>query len=545
LGWDGKQRTEVTTPKRSEADKDHDERFVVSTQQGKINIKRVVDLRDEGQGFWMVKDDPRLRFNTITDQDPFAEPDQAIAWLLTDDYSPLYLDRSLPYKLHPSFYKTDSDDSYFRGDYQPGDLYPRFACDAILRHDPRLAERVNWRAAFHDLLEVHHKGTLATPSLSLNPACASASADPGRWISHLVDTGSLGSKWRKLATPDSTFGPCRFRYGNSSETWAVSSFLGRRFVREALGRTPIAEFGSYERKNDSLALISASTAQTPNATVPTDPFTAEQNKTSELVGLGMHLDASEATKQVEMMEEALDNEWHSYRPGFTKSAISLIRNPGTQQSMLRAVDRVLRVIENPELEDEVEEILSEAIGGIDLKSPKKFTRWLNEVDHLLREDYYEEWKAAKKAVDSEHHDVYGVRLNDPEDGDLSSSSTSSSDCNSSSFSSSSSSSSSSPYTYNHDSTTDDSPNSIISRLTTVESRTLPDGRIETKRVLKKRFADGREENSEIIETQPARGLLRAAEEFIPRKAEAKVEARSESPSGLAQGKQKTGGWFWN
>ncbi|KAG9773092.1 hypothetical protein KCU88_g5940, partial [Aureobasidium melanogenum] len=52
--------------------------------------------------------------------------------------------------------------------------------------------------------------------------------------------------------------------------------------------------------------------------------------------------------------------------------------------------------------------------------------------------------------------------------------------------------------------------SVVSTLTTTVTRTLPDGSIETKRVLKKRFADGTEESNESVEvrnlpsTQPPR-----------------------------------------
>ncbi|KIW68529.1 hypothetical protein PV04_04468 [Phialophora macrospora] len=42
-------------------------------------------------------------------------------------------------------------------------------------------------------------------------------------------------------------------------------------------------------------------------------------------------------------------------------------------------------------------------------------------------------------------------------------------------------------------------NSIISTLTTTTTRTLPDGSVETKRVLKRRFADGSEEKDESVE----------------------------------------------
>ncbi|KAK5046523.1 hypothetical protein LTR84_008326 [Exophiala bonariae] len=68
-------------------------------------------------------------------------------------------------------------------------------------------------------------------------------------------------------------------------------------------------------------------------------------------------------------------------------------------------------------------------------------------------------------------------------------------------------SSSSSYSYSSNSSSsysassDQEPSSIISTLTTTVTRTLPDGSVETKRVFKKRFADGTEESDESTEVK--------------------------------------------
>lgn len=532
LGWDGRQIIGANISRAVEAIKDRDERFIVSTSGGNINLKRVVDRWDEGQGFWMDKDDSRLDFNTITNQDPFAEPNQAVPWLLTDDYSPLCLDGSLPYKLHQSFYKTDADDSYFRGDYQPGDLYPRFACESITRHDPRLAEKVNWRAAFHDLLEVHHKATLVPSSQLTNAVNLSTTINPGRWISYLIDQGSLGPKWRTLPNSDLSFGPYRFRYGHSTEAWAVSSFLGQRFIREHNSVSPVPQYGNYETKNDSLDCIAISAERTNNEIV----LAAHP----ERLGRNMSTQTSRDGKQSNTLDEVLDTAWLSHRPAFAEAAISLIRNPDTAQATLRTVDRVLRLIENPELEDEVERILNKTFGGVDLTAPRVFEGWLDVVDHLYRNEHFETWKATKEAVEAQHHDVYGISVKDIEKESSSSSSTSSSDSKLSSFSSSSSSS----YSSTCDSSLNDSPDSIISTLTTVQSRTLPDGRVETKRILKKRFANGREENSESTETLSAPKDPSPRVGAPPKSLSAKISDIHKPSVQSAQKDKEAGGWFW-
>ncbi len=532
LGWDGKQRTETMTPKCDETKKDHDERFIVSTSEGTVNLNRVVDGRDEGQGFWMGKDDPRLKFNTSTGQDPFAEPDQAVAWLLTDDYSPLYLDRTLPYKIHPSFYKSDAHDSYFRGDYQPGDLYPRFASDATMRHDPRIAEMVNWRAAFHDLLDVHHYGESSSISCGRNgPYRFSAPGSAENWISALVYLGSLGSQWRRLFTEDSVSRPYRFCYGNSSEAFAVPQLIGQLYLRDVPGIFPLLPLGRYERKNDTLGLISGLCEHASSTSVPRDQ---RINLSSEKVDL-MTLPETPKVCEESNVLKALDDEWLSYRPAFTKAAISLIRSPDTEQSTLRAVDRVLRMIENPELEDDVEDVLEEALEGMDLASPKLFKGLVNELDNLLRNDYFEEWKAAKMAVDAAHPAVYGVALGEAENEIPSSSPTSQSV----------STSSSSSHCHQYDSGSDQAPSSIISTLTTVVSRTLPNGGIETKRVLKQRFGDGREEKSESTEILSGRKDPNVAEKSVPGKPEVKVVKMPDPSVVPTENKRKTGGWFWN
>lgn len=82
--------------------------------------------------------------------------------------------------------------------------------------------------------------------------------------------------------------------------------------------------------------------------------------------------------------------------------------------------------------------------------------------------------------------------------------------------------------------------SIISTLTTTERTTLPDGTVHTKMVLKKRFADGREESSETTHTtkeqQPPQ-----QQKAIERPPTTKVGKTDEADK-PAQNKK---GWFWS
>jgi len=110
------------------------------------------------------------------------------------------------------------------------------------------------------------------------------------------------------------------------------------------------------------------------------------------------------------------------------------------------------------------------------------------------------------------------------------------------WSSSSSSTSSSWYD-----STDDDPRSVVSTLTTTERRTLPDGSVETRRVLKKRFADGTEESNESVEVQNAPSQNAPSP---PNRKEFTAPVKTDKPTPtpvqdeLKKEKERKGGWFW-
>ncbi|EXJ60621.1 hypothetical protein A1O7_04774 [Cladophialophora yegresii CBS 114405] len=61
--------------------------------------------------------------------------------------------------------------------------------------------------------------------------------------------------------------------------------------------------------------------------------------------------------------------------------------------------------------------------------------------------------------------------------------------------------------YLYDSSVPSPAKSIVSTLTTTTTRTLPDGSVETKRVLKRRFTDGSEESDERVEVKNASSAI--------------------------------------
>ena len=91
---------------------------------------------------------------------------------------------------------------------------------------------------------------------------------------------------------------------------------------------------------------------------------------------------------------------------------------------------------------------------------------------------------------------------------------------------------------------DSSKLGIISTLTTTERVSLPDGTVHTKVMLKKRFADGREESSETVHT--TQGSPQPGQRSTPLSDGAR-DSKESSSARSHNGKQKTEkkGWFWS
>ncbi|MCJ1250682.1 hypothetical protein MMC30_007910 [Trapelia coarctata] len=84
---------------------------------------------------------------------------------------------------------------------------------------------------------------------------------------------------------------------------------------------------------------------------------------------------------------------------------------------------------------------------------------------------------------------------------------------------------------------------IISTLTSTERVILPDGTVHTKVMLKKRFADGREESSETVHTTQGSTQLPASKPERSDKAVEHVTAQSDDKKRSPKSERK--GWFWS
>lgn len=85
--------------------------------------------------------------------------------------------------------------------------------------------------------------------------------------------------------------------------------------------------------------------------------------------------------------------------------------------------------------------------------------------------------------------------------------------------------------------------SVFSELTTTERTVAPDGTVTTKVVLKKRFADGREESSETVHTQ--RGQDDSSQQDPWRAMQDAQFPRESSEQPGKKNSEKKSGWFWS
>jgi hypothetical protein len=93
----------------------------------------------------------------------------------------------------------------------------------------------------------------------------------------------------------------------------------------------------------------------------------------------------------------------------------------------------------------------------------------------------------------------------------------------------------------HHSTTTETKPSILSTMTTTERTIAPDGSVTTKVVLKKRFADGREENSETVHTQRGHDMEKSRDLWQNVQQPAAPAPEQQDAKAL----QKKNGWFWS
>ncbi|KAF2455500.1 hypothetical protein BDY21DRAFT_349512 [Lineolata rhizophorae] len=116
---------------------------------------------------------------------------------------------------------------------------------------------------------------------------------------------------------------------------------------------------------------------------------------------------------------------------------------------------------------------------------------------------------------------------------------------------------SSSYSYSSETTSAEGKPSILSELTTTTRELQPDGSMKTTTVLRKRFADGREENSETVHTTPAQNRKQIEAAALPPVEDRSVQTQAVEPQRPTDGSEgnksqqkknngnRGGGWFWS
>ena len=461
---------------------------------------------------------PSVRM-TVSDKDnpeslnPFSgNMSEAVKWLLTDEYSPIFLRGHIPKDIYhggPSFYHAL---------HHPH--WPDFrAVSSPDRFEEELRFRVPWCDAFEDLVSLQQNGHM----IDRDEPTRTSSA---QWLNDMIKRGSLGPVMsRGLVGPQWSTEYARL----------VSPFdTGRK-----LQYIPPAPDQSSDPTKDNLDDGNA---------YESDPVLSAFDIIREIA----HLDDDNDDT------DDLGNPQHwigEISDSLVQAVAKDLMKPGVLEELRRlgftSETQVLKYL----LGDGVDSVpihgflmappnvvaAAMRAAAASEKEPSDTGKIANEPRHKMSSEEYQEQP-------TDHEDQSNSLLaTAPNDQASSPSADHPSRSEVSNDSLSFTSSSSSVSSWSRWGSEDNKLGSIVSTMTTTERRTLPDGSIETKRVLKKRFADGREESNESVERQIAPSSSSRSSVSKP--------SESGAPPAMQQDKQtqtevketpqpKKGGWFW-
>ena len=468
LGWDGQQRLVSQNPKSNQTREAGIEKSGSSTDANR-NGKRTT-VRASDSKFQQGRDVPE-------DVDPFTQPGMTLPWLVNDAYSPLRLDHSLPRK-------PDGTSSEHRSinpwNHSVMEWYSLLA-EPGNRQDGSPYKSINWRAAFHDLLDCHRLRDDTMQTCPKSAYAYSPSLAPGHWISILFQRGSLDPLTPPMTSHRSepSERASRFRGGQSPHEWTIRPWYTQFHTPEDKGSVLSAIPRNSDTNNGFLPREYAS------AHIPQDTSTAR----GELMQLGQA-----KTPDDRSMATALDDFHAPFLPtALLMTAIPAFMRTAGEQRSLSASNKADCGNEMDILEEVLDEVVHKP-SRIEPAMPQAatFGGFLGSAqggDH--GDGLQSAVPGAKK--ESQTTDTLTSALSSPSNGlfppfsphfpPLPSSKTSTSS-----------------YFYDN-SDGMSSPDSVVSTVTTVETRTQPDGNSETKRVVKRTFADGHEESDQWVETQ--------------------------------------------
>lgn len=434
---------------------------------------------------------------------------EAVSWLLSNEYSPIFLRGHIPKDVHhdgPSFYHAL---------HHPH--WPDFcAASSPDRFEDELRFRVPWCDAFEDLVSLQNTGHM----IDRDEPTRTSSA---QWLNDMIKRGSLGA----IMSHDAT-GP----------HWSTE------YARTVLPFT-------HSRQPQRIP---------PTVAPPYDPV-EELLDDEEEIETDPVLSAFEIIKQIADLDDGTDEfgrPKHS-RGDISDSLIQAIAKDLTKPGVLDEL-RSLGFVSHAQVIDHLFGGVADSDPGHNflMVPPDVITATMRAVSASEREPHKtgstteaynqdttvdetqkqpvapEEWN--KETLVTAREKNTGTQLTDH------SSNTEKADELQNSMSSSSSTSSWSRW-----SAQEDNKDSVVSTMTTTERRKLPDGTVETKRVLKKKFANGREESNESVERQmsPSADPQSARSKPLEGGMPPPVRQDRETQTNVKESPRRKGnGWFW-
>jgi hypothetical protein len=434
---------------------------------------------------------------------------EALNWLLTNEYSPIFLRGHIPKDV-------DHDGpSFYHALYHPH--WPDFrAASSPDRFEDELRFRVPWCDAFEDLVSLQYNGHM----IDRDEPTRTSSA---QWLNDMIKRGSLGPI---------------MSHGLGGPQWSTE------YARSVL------PFSSGQKPQSTSS----------PAAPPSDPTDGDLDNKD---GLEPHpvLKAFDIIREAARLDDVFDDFEDPENPiseisdNLIHALVKDLMKPGileefrqlgftSEAQILKSLlgDRTDSVFNNGFLMAGPEVIAAamRAVAASELEPNRAETTTEEALDEL---SLYERHKQPTALEDRSKAQLMTNREKQanfsPNDHPTS---LEESDGHSSITSSSSSTSSWSRW-----GDEEGKKDSIVSTMTTTERRTLPDGTVETKRVLKKRFADGREESNESVERQMSSSSNSQSAGSKPLEMEVSSTARQDKQTQTNEKEDlrpKRSGWFW-
>ena len=500
LGWDGRQKQE-------------DKQKETSERRGPMtmpSVRMTVNEKDMSQSL-----------------NPFSgNMTEAVSWLLTNEYSPIFLRGHIPGDI-------DRDGpSFYHALYHPH--WPDFrAASTRDRFEDELRFRVPWCDAFEDLVSLQHNGHMVDRDEPTRTSSA-------QWLNDIIRRGSLG--------------PIMSR-GLVGPQWSTE------YARAVL------PFSSDRQPKSTMP------PQAPPLNSNEDDFEEEDGFREEDVfeeeddfefdPILTAIDIIEGLAEEASLDDGTDNsgltkQWaDDISDSLIQAVLKDLKKPGVLDDLRRlgftSDTEVLEYLLGDQI---VRDFRGFLVAPPDVVAAAMRAAAASERQPHEKEDNAEKSHEKTSLETLEDYEKQLLNLAQRNKAELSkagymqNSSPSADQISSSEESTAASaftSSSSSTSSWSRGGADHGKKDSIVSTMTTTELRTLADGTVETKRVLKKKFADGREESNESVERQmPSSSNFRPAilKPLNGGSSSTAMQDKQTQTNTKEHSRAKWSGWFW-